>query len=251
MKINKNKKKKKMLDYISYESLQKIEPQNLIPTTEKINQNISEDTIPIPSRIESINLLRSIHKYQSAFFFELFGALKSKFLKNCLHYDKNPRLQQISLFFIREIFDDDSYGVSNDTIYDLYYDILQFLECNDNNLKEMSKSAIKTMAEKVACDAKIIVLIETLKNADNDLCQFIFECFKNGIENLRGYIYLNYNFNDIFDKLNMEEISDNEYIVKIKQIFRILKNSLDRNDEAEIYNSLTEKYQSLYRNLTS
>ena len=68
MKINKNKIKKKMLDYISYESLQKIEPQNLIPTTEKINQNISEDTIPIPSRIESINLLRSIHKYQSAFF---------------------------------------------------------------------------------------------------------------------------------------------------------------------------------------
>ena len=98
-----------MIDYISYDSLQKIDPQNLIATTETINQNISEDTIPIPSRIESINLLRSIHKYQSAFFFELFGALKSKFLKNCLHYDKNPRLQQISLNFIREIFDDDSY----------------------------------------------------------------------------------------------------------------------------------------------
>ena len=240
-----------MLDYVSYESLQKIDPQSLIAITEKINQNISEDTITIPSRIESINLLRSIHKYQSAFFFELFGALKSKFLKNCLNYDKNPHLQQISLYLIREIFDDDSYGVSNETVYDLYYDVLQFLENNDFNLKEASKNAIKTMAEKVVCDAKIIVLIETLKNADNNLCQFIFECFQNAIENLKGYISLNYNFNDIFDRLNLEDISDNEYIIKIKQIFRILKNSLDQNDEVEIYNSLTEKYQNLYRNLTS
>ena len=207
-----------MLDYVSYESLQKIDPQSLIAITEKINQNISEDTIPIPSRIESINLLRSIHKYQSAFFFELFGALKSKFLRNCLNYDKNPHLQQISLYFIREIFDDDSYGVSNETVYDLYYDVLQFLENNDFNLKEASKNAIKTMAEKVVCDAKIIVLIETLKNADNNLCQFIFECFQNAIENLKGYISLNYNFNDIFDRLNLEDISDNEYIIKIKQI---------------------------------
>ena len=240
-----------MLDYVSYESLQKIDPQSLIAITEKINQNISEDTIPIPSRIESINLLRSIHKYQSAFFFELFGALKSKFLRNCLNYDKNTHLQQISLYFIREIFDDDSYGVSNETVYDLYYDVLQFLENNDFNLKEASKNAIKTMAEKVVCDAKIIVLIETLKNADNNLCQFIFECFQNAIENLKGYISLNYNFNDIFDRLNLEDISDNEYIIKIKQIFHILKNSLDQNDEVEIYNSLTEKYQNLYRNLTS
>ena len=240
-----------MLDYPSYESLQKIDPQSLIATTEKINQNISDDTIPIPSRIESINLLRSIHKYQSALFFELFGALKSKFLKNCLHYDKNPRLQQISLNFIREIFDDDSYGVSNETVYDLYYDILQFLESNDINLKELSKNAIKTLSEKVVCDAKIIVLIETLKNADNNLCQFNFECFQKAIENLRGYINLNYNFNDIFDRLNIEDISDNDYIIKIKQIFHILKNSLDSSDEVEIYNSLTEKYQNLYRNLTS
>ena len=240
-----------MIDYISYNSLQKIEPQNLIATTETINQNISEDTIPIPSRIESINLLRSIHKYQSAFFFELFGALKSKFLKNCLHYDKNPRLQQISLNFIREIFDDDTYEISNEMVFDLYNDILTFLEGKDDNLKELTKAAIKTMAEKVVCDAKLIVLIETLKKQDENLTTFIFECFKNAIENLRGYIYLNYNFNDILDRLNLEEISDNNYICKIKQIFCILKNSLDQSDEAEIYNSLTEKYKIVYRNLTS
>ena len=92
-----------MLDYISYESLPKIEPQNLIATTEKINQSFSEDTVPIPSRIEAINLLRSIHKYQCTFFFELLGALKSKFLKNCLHYDKNPTSANILKFYKRNI----------------------------------------------------------------------------------------------------------------------------------------------------
>ena len=240
-----------MLDYISYESLQKIEPQNLISTTEKINQSFSEDTIPIPSRIESINLLRSIHKYQSAFFFELFGALKSKFLKNCLHYDKNPRLQQISLNFIQEIYDDDSYGIPDEIVYDIYYDLLQFLKSNDNNLREIAKSAIKIMAEKVVCVAKIIVLIETLKDCDENLCAFIFECFKNAIENLRGYINLNYNFNEVFDKLNLEEISDEQYILRIKQIFHILKNSLDTNDEAEIYQSLDDKYKNAYMKLTT
>jgi hypothetical protein len=240
-----------LADYPPYESLQKIEPQNLIEISKIINQNISDDTNPIPSRIESINLLRSIHKYQSTFFFELFGALKSKFLKTCLHYDKNPRLQNISLNFIREIFDDDSYEISNDTVYDLYYDLLQFLESNDDNLKQMAKVAIKTMAEKVTRDAKIIVLIETLKNADDNLCAFVFECFKNAIENLRGLIYLNYNFNDIFDRIGIEEITDKDYAMKIKQIFHILKNSLDPNDQVEIFNSLYEKYKNIYINLTS
>ena len=58
-----------MLDFISFESLQKIEPQNLIAITEKINQTFNEDTAQIPSRIEAINLLRCIHKFQSTFFF--------------------------------------------------------------------------------------------------------------------------------------------------------------------------------------
>ena len=240
-----------MVDYISYESLQKIEPQNLITATEKINQSFSEDTVPIPSRIESINLLRSIHKYQSSFFFELFGALKSKFLKNCLHYDKNPHLQQISLNFIREIYDDESYEIPEETIYDTYYDILHFLRSNDDNLREMAKNAIKTMAEKVVCNAKIIVLIETLKDSDDNLCAFIFECFKKAMDNLRGYINLNYCFNDILEKLNLEEVKDKQYYLKVKQIFHILKNSLDLNDESEIYQSLDDKYKNQYSELTS
>jgi hypothetical protein len=49
---------------------------------------------------------------------------------------------------------------------------------------------------------------------------------------LRGYIYLNYNFNDVIDKFNLEEASD-DYSMKIKQIFHILKNSFDKKDEEE------------------
>ena len=240
-----------MIDFPPYEDLKKIEPQNIISIMEKVNQSFSDKSVPIPTRIESINLLRSLRKYQSSIFLELFGALKSKFLQNCLHYDENPRLQQISLNFIKEIYDDDSYGVSNEMIYDLYYDILQILQYNKNNvLKEMAKGAIRTMAEKVANEAKIIVLIETLKNADENLSGFIFECFRSAIEHLRGYIYLNYNFNDIMEKLNLEEASE-DYLMKIKQIFHILKNSLDKKDEEEIFNSLNNDNKSLYQTLTS
>lgn len=240
-----------MIDFPPYEDLKKIEPQNIVSIMEKVNQSFSDKSVPIPTRIESINLLRSLRKYQSSIFLELFGALKSKFLQNCLHYDENPRLQQMSLNFIKEIYDDDSYGVSNEMVYDLYYDILQILQYNKNNvLKEMAKGVIRTLAENVANEAKIIVLIETLKNADENLSGFIFECFRSAIEHLRGFIYLNYNFNDIMEKLNLEEASE-DYLMKIKQIFHILKSSLDKKDEEEIFNSLNNDNKSLYQTLTS
>ena len=239
-----------MNDFPSYDDLKKIEPQMMVSIMEKINQNFSDKLTPISDRIESINLLRSLRKFYPSYFLELFGALKSKFLKNCLHYIENPRIQQISLNFIKEIFDDDSYDVSNEMVYCLYYDILQFLKCNNNILKEMAKSAIKTMAEKVTNDAKIIVLIETLKNDDQNLCTFIFDCFRISIEHLRGYIYLNYNFNDILEKLNLEEASDS-YLSKIKHIFHILKNSIDKNDEEEIISSLKGENLTLYQSFIS
>ena len=161
-----------MFDYPPYEDLQKIEPQMMVTVMKKVNQSFSDNSVPIPSRIESINLLRSLRKYNFSYFLELFGALKTKFLKNCLHYNENPRLQQICLNFIKEIFDDDSYNVTDEIVYDLYYDILQFLEFKNNNniLKDLAKSAIRTMSEKIYKDDKIIVLIENLKNADEDLC---------------------------------------------------------------------------------
>jgi len=241
-----------MIDFPPYENLQKVEPQLVVSIMEKVNQGFSDKNVPIPNRIESINYLRSLRKYYFSYFIELFGALKTKFFKNCLHYNENPRIQQISLCFIKEIFDDDyPYRVSNEMLYDIYNEIIQLVEYNNNNvLKEMAKSAIKIMSEKVANDAKIIVLIETLKNADENLCSFIFECFKNAIESLKGYIYLNYNFNDILDNLNIDDASE-EYYIKIKRIFHILKSSLDENDEKEIISSLKDDNKTLYQSLTS
>ena len=241
-----------MIDFTPYENLQKIGPQMVVSIMEKVNQGFSDKNVPIPNRIESINYLRSLRKYYFSYFIELFGALKTKFFKNCLHYNENPRIQQISLCFIKEIFDDDdSYRVSNEMVYDIYYEIIQFVEYNNNNvLKEMAKSAIKTMSEKVINDAKIIVLIETLKNADENLCSFIFECFKNAIESWKGYIYLNYNFNDILDKLNLDEASE-DYSIKIRRIFHILKSSLDENDEKEIISHLKDDNLALYQSFTS
>ena len=235
-----------MNDFPPYDNLKKIESHIMISVMQKINQSFSDKSTPIPDRIESINLLRSLRKYNAPYFLELFGALKFKFLKNCLHYDENPRLQQISLNFLREFFDDDSYSVSSEMVYDLYYDVLQFFECKNNILKEISKSAIKTMAEKVANEAKIIVLIETLKNANENLCTFIFDCFRIAIEHLKGYIYLNYNFNDILERLNLEEASA-VYLSRIKHIFQILKNSMDKKDEEEIVSSLRPDNLTIYQ----
>ena len=110
-----------MIDYPAYENLQKIEPQMMVSVMEKINQSFSDNSIPIPTRIESINFLRSLRKYNFTYFLELFGALKTKFLKNCLHYNENPRLQHICLNFIKEIYNDDSYNVTDELVYDLYF----------------------------------------------------------------------------------------------------------------------------------
>ena len=240
-----------MNDFPPYEDLKKIEPQMMVTIMEKVNQSFSDKSVPIPSKIESINILRSLRKYYPSFFPEFFGALKSKFLKNCLHYNEYPRIQQISLYFLQEIFDDDPYCITNEFVYDLYEEILQFVEYKNNNvLKELAKSTIKTMAEKVVNDAKIIVLIETLKDADDNLSGFIFECFKNAIENLKGYLNLNYNFNDILERLNLDEASE-EYLIKVKKIFHILKNSLDKKDEEEIVSSLKNDNYSLYQTLIS
>lgn len=243
-----------MNDYLKYESLPEIEPQMMISIMEKTNQGLSDKTVPIPQRIESINLLRSLRKFQFSYFVELFGALRSKFLKNCLHYEENPRLQQISLDFINEIFDnDDPYSVSNDMVYDLYDDILRILECSKNNLiKEKAKFTIKTLTEKVVNDAKIVVLIETLKSDDDSLCQFIYECFKKSIENLRGLVYLNYNFSDIIEKLNLEDASE-KYFDKVKHVFQILINNLEACDREEIINNLKQKDDiwEMFQRLTS
>ena len=240
-----------MNDFPPYKEIKKIEPQMMVSIMEKVNQSFSDKSVPIPSKIESINILRSLRKYYPLFFPEFFGALKSKFLKNCLHYKEYPRIQQISLYFLQEIFDDEPYAVTNEFVYDLFEEILQFIEYKNNNvLKELAKSTIKTMAEKVVNDAKIIVLIETLKDADDNLSGFIFECFKSAIENLKGFINLNYNFNDILERLNLDEASE-EYLTKVKQIFHILKNSLDKKDEEEIVSSLKNDNYSLYQTLIS
>ena len=53
------------------------------------------------------------------------------------------------------------------------------------------------------------------------------------------------------DKLNLEDLQDNDedYSMKIKQIFHILKNSLDKKDEEEIIKSLNNDTNLYTRHL--
>ena len=52
------------------------------------------------------------------------------------------------------------------------------------------------------------------------------------------------------DNLNIDDASE-EYYIKIKRIFHILKSSLDENDEKEIISSLKDDNKTLYQSLTS
>ena len=119
----------------------------MVTIMEKVNQSFSDKSVPIPSRIESINILRSLRKYYFTFFLELFGALKTKFLNNCLHYEENPRIQLISLNFLQELFDDDFYGVTNEMIYDLYYDIRLYSQEDFDRVKKKLEEGNDKMRE--------------------------------------------------------------------------------------------------------
>ena len=234
--------------FIIYNDLQYIEPEMIIPIMKKINQNISDNT-SIPDKIEAINLIRSIRKSHFSYFIEIFNAIKPYFISNCLN-NPNPHLQKYSLKFLIEIFDDDSYEISNEMIYGLYENILRLLNSSDNEINNLAQLAIKTIAKNVVCEAKIIVLIETLKESDEKLTNFIYECFKDALNHLRGLIHLNYDFNSIFDKLCVEDASD-VYYGRLKKIFSLLIANLETQDEAEIRASLKNEYLRMYNNLIS
>ena len=234
--------------FIPYNDLQFIEPEMIVPIMEKINQDISDNT-SIPDKIEAMNLIRSIRKSHFSYFIEIFNAVKPYFISNCLN-NSDPLLKKYSLKFLIEIFDDDSYEISNEMIYGLYENVLRFLNSSDNEINNLAQITIKTIAENVVCEAKIIVLIETLKDSDENLTNFIYECFKAALNHLRGFIHLNYDFNSIFDKLCIEDASE-VYYGRLRKIFSLLITNLETQDEAEIRSSLKSEYRKIYNNLIS
>lgn len=235
----------------NYLDLPEIEPAMFVTIMQQINKSFSSQNESIQCRIEGINLLRSIRKYEYTYFMELFGAIKTKFIQNCLNYDKNPRLQQISLLFLEEFFDDDGFNsIPNELVFSLYYEIVKLLNNDNASIKQGAEKAIQMMSQKVVCDAKIIVLLETLGKDDQNILGFILECFKVAIEQLKGLLHLNYDFNEIIEKLYIEEASDT-YYNRIKQAFMILKTTSDPQDENEIFSSLNENNQNIYKALTS
>ena len=88
--------------------------------------------------------------------------------------------------------------------------IIIFLKKNNSNLKSYAGNFIKNMAENIPCEAVPISLIKSLKEKDENIINFIYNC----IESL-----------EISEIKKDEECKD--YYAKIKKVFALLKNVIE------------------------
>ena len=243
--------------YQNYEELKKIEDSMFINTLQEIKENISDPFSPIPNRIISINLLRSMCKYHTTYFFNFFWGIRKDFIKNCLNYEQNTRLQIISFYFLNEILQniyfEIPYGSTSQFIYWLYENIFIFLKKNNNNiLKEKAENLIKQMVENMPCEAMGISLIKSLKEKDENINNFILQCIG---EYFTSYITLGLDFNYIIENLEIEKIFNNkdylDYYNKIKKVFSSFKDIFESNgaDINQIIDNLNDKNKSIYLDL--
>ena len=214
---------------IKYEKLEKIEEINFISTLQKIKMDISDYHSQIPNRIVCINLLRSICKFQPSYFFNFFWGIRIDFLKNCLRYEQNPKLQQISIDFLNEavvnIFNEISYENLNDFIYWIYENVFGFLKNNNFMLKSGAEKIIKDMSMKLPNEAIIVCLIKSLNDKDKNILDFIFNCIE---LYFTEFASIGFNFDYVLEDLELNNVLNDkefqEYLINIKKAFELFKN---------------------------
>ena len=219
------------LNYEDYEQLKKIEDSAFISTMQNIKKEISDSSSPLPNRLICINLLRAMCKYHAQYFFNFFWGMKKNFIKNCLKYEENPKLQQISILFINEILfnilNEIPYENANDLILWIFENIFLFLKSNNTNLKSHSENFIRNMAENIPNEAIVISLIKSLKEKDDNINSFLYNCIELYFKEFVSY---GLNFDFIIDKLEINKIFNEEeykdYYMKYKKVFILLKNIL-------------------------
>lgn len=243
-------------DFQKYEDLKKIEDSVFITTLQQIKSDISNPFSPLPNRIICIDLLRSMCKYHTTYFFNFFWGIQKDFINNCLNYENNSKLQQFSFFFLNEILNSINYEIPaesiNKFIFWLYDKIFVFLTKGNNILRESAKNLIKNISEKIPCEAVAICLLESLEINDENTINFITQCL-----NLYFNEFISYglNFNYIIEKLEIDQICmDKEnlnYYLRIKNIFKSFKNILEKegNDMNFIINYLDDKNKTIFFDL--
>ena len=230
-------------EYVNYEELKKIEDSNFISTLQEIKTYISNPFSLIPNRINCINLLRSICKYRVTYFFNFFWGIRYDFKKNCLDYKDNPKLQQISVLFLNEIinyiYNEIPHGNINIFISWAYESIFIYLKSKNNFLKIGAEKLIKEMAENIPTEAIPVSLISSLKEKDEKIVNFIYNCIELYFKEFVSY---GINFDFIINRLEINNIindkNNQDYYLKIKKAFILLKNIIE--SQGIIINSIIE-----------
>ena len=217
-------------EFEKYEDLKKIEDLNFITTLQKIKKDISDSFSPIPNRIISINLLRAMGKYQITYFYNFFWGIRNDFIKNCLNYKESIKLQQISIFFLNEIFNnifnEISYEDMNEFIFWAYNNIFDFLTNNNNILKMGAQKLIKDISQNIPSEAIIISLIKSLTNKNENILNYLYNCIEIYFQEFASF---GISFDYILESLELDEISnDKDYYMKIKKAFNILNKILQK-----------------------
>jgi hypothetical protein len=243
-------------DFQKYEDLKNIEDAVFITTLQQIKSDISNQFSPLPNRITSINLLRSMCKYHTTYFYNFFWGIKKDFINNCLNYENSSKLQQMSFFFLNEILTIINYEIpqeyTNQFIFWLYENTFGFLTKSNNILKESAKNLIRSISDKIPCEAVGICLLKSLQVNDENIINFISQCL-----NLYFNEYLSYglNFNYIIEKLEIDKVcmdkENQNYYLRIKNIFKSFKSMLENegNDMNLITDFLDNKNKAIFFDL--
>ena len=235
-----------------YEDLKKIEDSNFITTLQEIKSSISNTSSPIPNRILCINLLRSMCKFQLSYFYNFFWGIRNDFINNCLNYNENPRLQQISIFFLNEIlnniYNEISHENMNEFIFWAYHNIFNFLTNNNNILKSDAQKIIKDISQNIPSEAIIISLIKSLRINDENILNYLFNCIEIYFNEFVSY---GINFDFILDNLEVDKSNEKDYYIKIQKAFKILNNILQNqgSNMAQIYESINNKNKDILSDL--
>ena len=243
-------------DFQKYEDLKKIEDSVFITTLQQIKSDISNQFSPLPNRINSINLLRSMCKYHTTYFFNFFWGIKKDFINNCLNYENNSKLQQMSFFFLSETLNSINYEIhqeyTNQFVFWLYDIIFSFLTKKNSILKESAKNLIRNISDTIPCEAVGISLLKSLQVNDENIINFISECI-----NLYFNEFISYglDFNFIMKNLEIDKIcldkENQNYYLRIKNIFKSFKDMLENagSDMSPITNYLDDKNKTIFFDL--
>lgn len=242
-------------NFPNFSDLQKIEKSSILVNAQKVNAIFSDPDENIQNKIMGINLLRIIYKSWPVYFFKIFGALKAKFIQNLLIDNRYLYIQHLSILFLKEIYSDETEEIIPESItYSIYPILFEFYKNKEGGvLQEEAKKWIQIFSLKNYSNAKYVSLIKSMKGTDQNTAAFVYECVRSAIIENKNTFDINFSLDDIMNclEINEEKNKDEDYYLKMKQLFILIKKNLEDKDEKEIKERLSEGNKKIYMELIS